>query len=94
MFGDSSIHQRGHNGTLFPNCTHRVNDVDVPIVLLGDASLVSSSHMVNETIRRTQRNNTGTGCLQPQAKQGTDDHRESFGPSQGEMAVLDEKGRL
>lgn len=38
VFGNSSLYQRGHSGTLLPKCTERFQDVDVPVMLLGDAA--------------------------------------------------------
>lgn len=38
VFANSSLYERGQNGTLFPNFTERFENVDVPVVLLGDAA--------------------------------------------------------
>lgn len=38
VFALSSLYQRGINGTLFPNWTETFEDVEVPLVLLGDSA--------------------------------------------------------
>ena len=36
VFSNSSLYQRGQNGSLFPDCTEQIAGEDVPIVILGD----------------------------------------------------------
>lgn len=38
VFGNSSLYHRGQSGTLFPKSTERFVDVDVPIMIIGDAA--------------------------------------------------------
>lgn len=38
VFSNSTLFECGQSGTLFPNATERFGEVDVPIVILGDAA--------------------------------------------------------
>lgn len=38
VFANSSLFECGQSGTLFPNSAERFGDVDVPVVILGDAA--------------------------------------------------------